>query len=274
MKQIKELRQIAKDITAQLGKSDEVLAIWFYGAAQRGRIWEESDVDLLIVTKNPPLASETRTQQKGVLIHLHWIGHKELEQKIKAEGDLLLHGRVGAGELLYDESGNLTSLSEQMCAFSPKHQLYQMMPHLNTLLEWARDLRKRMALHDERPRRAAARQWTVDQHAGAILLIEKGLYPHNEAAKQALDARIFVPNMADPNQIEEFVAPRVEKRLMPQLRVWAADGEFDEAALSQRYGFGKSAAILQFAARRGWLKAVQQSDRSGFPIEETVYRPA
>lgn len=274
MKQVKELRQYARDITEQLSKSDEVLAIWFYGAAQRGRIWEESDVDLLVVTKNKPRTDETRTQQEGVIVHLHWIGHKELEQKIKPEGDLLLHGRVGAGELLYDESGAFTSLSEEMRAFPAEHQLYQMMPHLNALLEWARDLRKRMALHDERPRRAAARQWTVDQHAGAVLLIEKGHYPHNEAATQALNARIFVPNMADPTQIEQFVAPRVEKRVMPQLRAWAADGEFDEAALSQRYGFGKSALLLQFAARQGWLKALQRTYRSGFPIEETVYRPA
>ena len=115
-------------------------------------------------------------------------------------------------------------------------------------------------------------------HAGAVLLIEKGHYPHNEAATQALNTRIFVPNMADPTQIEQFVAPRVEKRVMPQLRAWAADGEFDEAALSQRYGFGKSALLLQFAARQGaplgLVRAVQGSKRRGFPIEETVYRPA
>lgn len=274
MSDTKDLRQIANNMVKSLKKNDEVLAIWFYGAAHRGRTWEESDVDLLVLTESAPVAHESRADRGGIIVHLHWIGREEFERETKPSGDSILHGRVGDGELLYDRDEQFGPLMERLDHFADEYRVYHVIPHLNGLLYWARDLRKRMALHDERPRRAAARQWEVDNHSSAVLLIEKGHYPHNEPTTQAMDARIFVPNMADPGDIEGFVRPHFERLVLPQLREWGEEGDFDEGSLRQRYGVGESALLLEWAAREGLLKRVKTNERSGFSIQEFVYRVA
>lgn len=274
MSEAKDYRQVATNMVKALRKSDAVVAVWYYGAAQRGRPWDGSDVDLLVLTEDPPVAQETRAERSGFVVHLHWIGRGEFDSQIRPEGDRILHSRIGGGELLYDRDGRMGELTEEVHRFPTSYQFYQLIPHLEALANWARDLRKRMAMHDERPRRAAARQWEVDNHAAAILLIEKGHYPHNEATTQAMDARIFVPNMADPDEIEAFIEPHVRERLLPQLQQWAQEGDLDSALLHQRYHLGDTTRLLEFAAQRGWLRPVKTNERSGHSIQETMYRPA
>ncbi len=274
MSEDKELRLIASNMVKSLKKNEEVVAVWFYGAAQRGRSWDESDLDLLVLMEDPPAAPDTRAERNGVTVHLHWIGRETFEMQIKPAGDPILHSRIGGGELLYDRDNQFKELVKRMRSYSDEYRAYHMIPHLNALLHWARDLRKRMALHDERPRRAAARQWEVDNHSSAVLLIEKGLYPHNEPMTQATDARIFVPNLADPKDLETFVKPHFERWVLPQLRAWGAEGDFDEAMLQSKYGAGSSTYLLEYATGEGWIKRVKTSDRSNLPIQEFLYRLA
>lgn len=272
MTNIQVLQRLAKQMSQELSQSKEVLAVWFYGAAQRKRTWQRSDVDLLVLIERGLDATETRSLRDGVVVHLHWIGREAFERKIQADEDRILHGRVGMGELLFDRDGTWSAFTETMRELSPDHRFYQMVPHLENLLGWARDLHKRMALRDERPRRAAARQWQVDYHTASVLLLEKGWYPHNEATVQALNARIFVPNMAHPKEIEAFVAECIERYVLPQWQGWFQDETFDAGILTERYKVAPSALMLAFAAEQGWLEQVENEGRIVTHIKEMGYR--
>lgn len=267
-------RQAAESVVRSLRGSEEVLAIWHFGATQRGRGWEGSDVDLLVLLDGEPEVAESHSERAGQSVHLHWIGREALERALQPQGDPVIQGYLGHSGALFDR-GDWEARVAPLRAFPDDHRLFHLVSHLESLLFWARDLRKRMALRDERPRRAAARQWEVDQHSAAVLLIEKGLFPHNEATTQALDARIFVPNMADPAEIEAFVAPRVGEWLLPRLAAWHREGgDFDAASLHARYGLAPAPLLLDFAAARGSLRPVRSSGRGATPLQERLYRPA
>jgi hypothetical protein len=268
-----ELNQqlVARNVAKSLQKSADVLAVWHFGAGERGRVWSDSDVDLLVVTVVPPPAHSTHTVRNNSDIHFHWWAEAAFRDALEPSGDLLLHSIVATGKLLFDRDGAFQRASATLQPFPDTYRFYHLIPHVEALLVWARDLNKRMALGDERPRRAQHRLWEVDTHAANILLIEKGRFPHNEATTQALNERLFVPNLASPADIEAFVAPRIQTWVLPQLARWQVH-DFDAAELHNRYGVSDSTHLLDFAHRQGWLKSVRVTGRSGQPIHEQVYR--
>jgi len=272
MSQTTTLSQIADEVINILCKNPDVLAIWFYGAAQRRRTWQESDVDLLIVTEKQPAVAENRAIQHDMTIHLHWISRHQFEQQITEVGDRILHSRVVGGELRYDRHGEWSKISEKIRSFPDQYRLYHLIPHLEALLHWSRDLRKRMALRDERPRRASARQWVVDIHSASILLIEKGIYPHNEPTTQALNCRIFVPNMGSPKEIEEFVLKRIQKWVLPQLKRWVGTSYFNSASLQQEYGTSEMALLLALITRQELLHQVERQLSEELPLQQLFYQ--
>ena len=264
---------VAQNVAKALKRSEEVRAVWYFGATARGRMWNGSDVDLLVVTASPPPAHETHAVRNDMTVHLHWWDEADFWKSLERSGNLWLQQVVATGTLLFDRDGTFQQAIDTLQPFPNKYRLYHIVPHLEALLAWARDLEKRMALGDERPRRAQHRMWEVDTHAAAALLIEKGVYPHNEPTTHALNERLFVPNLASPDEIEAFVASRVETWLLPELVEWDVYN-FDSAELESERGLFATTHLLDFAARQGWLKKVRVSDRSGFPIQEVVYRLA
>jgi len=262
---------IARNVAKSVQKSADVLAVWHFGASERGRVWAESDVDLLVVTVAPPLAHTTHTVRNDSDVHFHWWAEGAFWDALEPSGDLLLHAMVATGKLLFDRTGAFQRAVTDLSAFPEPYRFYHLIPHLEALLGWARDLNKRMALGDERPRRAQHRLWEVDTHAANILLIEKGRFPHNEATTQALNERLFVPTLASPAELESFVAPRIQAWLLPQLARWQLH-DFDAATLHSRYKLSDTSHLLAFAHRQGWLKSVRVTGRSGQPIQEVVYR--
>ena len=272
MSQTTTLSQIADEVIHTLCQDPDVLAIWFYGAAQRRRTWQESDVDLLIVTETTPAVAENRAIQNDMTIHLHWISRHQFEQQITKTGDRILHSRVVGGELRYDRDGEWSQISEKIRSFPDDYRLYHLIPHLESLLYWSRDLRKRMALRDERPRRASARQWVVDIHSASVLLIEKGIYPHNEPTTQALNSRIFVPNMSSPKEIEEFVLKGIQKWLLPQLKHWVGTSYFNNALLQQEYGTSEMPLLLGLMAREELLHQVERQFSAELPLRQLFYQ--
>lgn len=274
MSQTNTLSQIADEVIKTLCKNPDVLAIWFYGAVQRRRTWPESDVDLLIVTETTPAVAENRAIQNDVIIHLHWMSRSQFKEQIGVAGDRILHSRVGGGELRYDRHGEWSQISEKIRSFPEVYRVYHLIPHLEALLHWSRDLRKRMTLRDERPRRASARQWVVDIHSASILLIEKGIYPHNEPTTQALNCRIFVPNMSSPKEIEQFVEGRIQKWLLPQLKEWVGTSYFNSASLQQQYGTSEIALLLALMARQEFLHQVERQLSDELPLQQLFYQSA
>ncbi len=272
MSQPNTLSQIANQVINVLCQNPDNSAIWFYGAAQRRRTWQESDIDLLIVTETRPAVAENRALQDNVIIHLHWMDRSQFEQQIGLAGDRILHSRVGGGELRYDRHGEWNQISEKIRSFPDAYRVYHLIPHLEALLHWSRDLRKRMTLRDERPRRASARQWVVDIHSASILLIEKGIYPHNEPTTQALNSRIFVPNMASPKEIEQFVLKRVQKWLLPQLKEWGETDYFNSASLQQKYGISEMVLLLALMARQELLHQVERQLSDNLPLQQLFYQ--
>ncbi len=262
---------IAQNVAKSLQKGADVLAIWHFGAGQRGNVWSGSDVDLLVVTAAPPRAHSTHAVRNDHLIHFHWWGEAAFWDALEPAGDAQLHAIVGAGELLFDRTGAFQNAVSDLQPFPDLYRFYHLIPHLEALLAWARDLNKRMALGDERPRRAQHRLWEVDTHAANILLIEKGRFPHNEATTQALNERLFVPNLASPAEIEAFVAPRIQRWVLTQLAQWQVR-DFDAAMLQHRYGVSESINLLDVAHRQGWFQSIRVTGRSGQPIHEQVYR--
>lgn len=262
---------VARNVAKALQKSADVLAVWHFGAGERGRIWAESDVDLLVVTASPPHAHTTHTLRNESDVHCHWWGEAAFWDALEPSGDLLLHAIVATGKLLYDRTGAFQDAANTLAPFPDLYRFYHLIPPLEALLSWARDLNKRMALGDERPRRAQHRLWEVDSQAAKSLLIEKGRFPHNEPTTQALNERLFVPNLASPAEIEAFVAPRLQTWILPQLAQWQLH-DFDAADLHHRFGISDSSHLLAFAHRQGWLKQVRTTGRSGAPLSELVYR--
>ncbi len=264
---------VAQNVTKALKKNDAVRAVWYFGATAWGRTWEGSDVDMLVVTTSLEPPYESHAPRNDTEVHFHWWGESGFWKALELSGDLRLQRVVATGTLLFDRSGDFQQAVTTLEPFPNRYRVYHLVPHLEALLAWARDLDKRMALGDERPRRAQHRMWEVDNHAAAVLLIEKGVFPHNDPTTQALNERLFVPNLASPAEIEAFVAPRTETWLLPQLIAWDVHN-FDSAELQGEYGLAATPYLLDFAQRQGWLKKVRVSDRSGFPIQETVYRLA
>lgn len=262
---------VARNITRSLKKSDEVLAVWYFGASERGRVWTDSDIDLLVVTSTPPPAHTTRAVRNDIDIHFHWWAEAAFRNALEPSGDALLHSVVGTGKLLFDRTGAFQRAAEELRPFPEQYRFYHLIPSLESLLVWARDLNKRMALGDERPRRAQHRLWEVDNKAANILLIEKGIFPHNEATTQALNERLFVPNLASPAEIEDFVAPRIEQWVLPQLAQWQLRN-FDSDHLQQQYGLHDSTHLLAFAHRLGHLRAVRVPGQGGVSIQTLVYQ--
>lgn len=268
-----DYRAIAQTLTRSLKKRPDVVGVVLFGAGQRGQTWENSDVDLLVVTDEAPPVAESYAERSGVTVHLHWQSSAALDAALTATGDARLHAMLGAGEVLFDRDGTLAAWAERLHPFPDEYRRQHLLPHLEAMAGWARDLRKRMARRDERPRRAAARQWEVDNHSASVLLIEKGQYPHNEPTTQALEHRIFVPNLADPDEIEGFVTPRAEQWLLPLLRDDAAE-PFDAASLHGDTGLPLLPLLLELGVKQGWLRSTKSSDRSTVGIQERMYRLA
>jgi predicted nucleotidyltransferase len=262
---------VARNVAKSLQKSNEVLAVWHFGASERGRVWADSDVDLLVVTTTPTPAHSTHAVRNDIDIHFHWWAEAAFWDALEPQGDLWLHAAVATGKLLFDRTGVFQRAAGELRTFPERYCFYHLIPPMEALLAWARDLNKRMALGDERPRRAQHRLWEVDNKAANILLIEKGVFPHNEATTQALNERLFVPNLASPEEIEAFIAPRMEQWVLPQLAQWQTH-DFDSASLQHQYGISDSTHLLAFAHRMGKLKTVRVAGRGGVPIQEQVYR--
>jgi predicted nucleotidyltransferase len=262
---------VAQNVAKSLKKNSDVLAVWHFGASERGRTWRDSDIDLLVVTGHPPRAHATYAVRQEMHIHFHWWAEGAFWDAMEPQGDLILHTAVATGKLLLDHEGQFKKAVDTLRPFPPDYRFYHMIPHLEALLHWARDLHKRMALGDERPRRAQHRAWEVDTHAANILLIETGRFPHNEATTQALNERLFVPTLSHPDDIEAFVAPRVEQWLMTRLRTWEMH-DFDAASLHHDHYVSDCPQVLEFAQRQGWLKTVRVTGQVG--VQEMLYRLA
>lgn len=259
MTDIERYRTLAHQYAETLATNPDVQAIWLFGSVQTGRIWAGSDIDLLVVNYE---GGQSYALVEGVTFHLHcYAAHSFKKEISRAQGDPRLHGIVGSGELLYDGDGTHSAIAAELQAFPAKFRFYHLLPHLEAMGRWAQDLRKRMALGDERPRRAQHRQWELDNHAASILLIEKGIYPQAEPTTQALNARLFVPNLADPDEIEQFVLPRLENWLLPQLQRWAArDKFFDVPSLKGQHGIDAIPQLLTLAQRQGMVRQLKRDD--------------
>lgn len=263
-----ERRQQALDSAVEsLAREERVRGIWLFGSTREQRLWSASDVDLLVVAEGVRPA-ERWQEWEGILFHLHWYPPEALTPD---RGIAAAQRAAGGGTLLYHDAPRWKQRDDALTAFDEPLRRTHLLPHLEALARWARDLRQRMAIGDERPRRAAARQWEVDNHAASILLIEAGHHPGGEPTRQALNARLFVPTMLDPDEIEQFVRARLGQWLPPLWQGW--EGAFDAADLAVEHGMEPFPRLLEQAVAAGLLTVVQEDTSADHPLGRRLYQP-
>lgn len=114
--------EAAVESFVERAKADrQVLAAILFGSLSYDVIWEKSDIDLVLVTAEPPAAG-VRFSQAGVAlvehdVNLHAIVLGRSEFRKQVEGSLrggFMHSMLSRGKVLFSRDESLTALVEQI----------------------------------------------------------------------------------------------------------------------------------------------------------------
>lgn len=73
MPNIKEFQEAYSVVEEKLKKNKNVIAVVVYGSIIYGDIWEESDIDFLVITKEKVKSQSIYSKILGVSIHINYV---------------------------------------------------------------------------------------------------------------------------------------------------------------------------------------------------------
>ena len=136
----------------QLQKDQNIIAAFVYGSMVRGDVWSESDIDMLIVTKDDSLPFQQHWLKDGdIIIQVDVHSRKNFRDWMER----LLHGSIlhhlmATGNLLFSNDATITEYHTDAQNFGERDRHLGMMVYANSAIGILQKVRKNI-VHNEDP---------------------------------------------------------------------------------------------------------------------------
>jgi hypothetical protein len=128
----------------QLQKDPNILAAFVYGSMVQGEVWEESDIDMLLITKDDTLPYQQHWIKDGdVNIQLDVHSRRNFRDwtDVPLQGSVL-HHIIATGQLLFSNDPTITEYHTDSSSFGSRDKLLGMMVYANSSLGFLSKIRK------------------------------------------------------------------------------------------------------------------------------------
>lgn len=110
-KTILQYQKAFKSIVERLKSNDYVLAVMVFGSIVTGDLWDESDIDMFVITKNTVLEIKNiYTEEKSVPVHIKMMGKlKFLQSNVEDLRGGFIHRIFASSKLVFSKDLEITS---------------------------------------------------------------------------------------------------------------------------------------------------------------------
>lgn len=145
-KKITEITEKAVKEIVTLAAPDAVIQ---FGSSVNGDSWQESDVDLFVISRKAKAQTGFFMEREGIVFHGNVISPKAMREKLKNPAKLTFHSLFAGCKVIYDRTDWIRSEKLRLVKYPIENRLYQIMEKLEAALYQIYNLRKAYALYGE-----------------------------------------------------------------------------------------------------------------------------
>ncbi len=141
---VSEYNNALGSIVEQLQKDVNIIAAFVYGSLVRGDVWSESDIDMLIVTKDESLPYQQHWLKDGdILIQMDVHSRRNFRgwMDVPLHGSVL-HHIIATGRLLFSTDDTITEYYENSSRIGDRDKFLGMMIYANNAVGYLSKVRK------------------------------------------------------------------------------------------------------------------------------------
>ena len=140
---LQKYRVVADDVIGQFRRHPKVIGVAVCGSLVSGRVWEGSDLDVLVVMRDPSADWQAMTLYHGdVPVHLQVLSERFLTERSEGFRGGLLSQVFSHAEIRYDPEGGLARVRGELTRYPPHVQVHHAVRHVTELLAHANLARK------------------------------------------------------------------------------------------------------------------------------------
>jgi len=170
----------------QLQKDPNILAAFVYGSMVQGDVWEESDIDMLLVTKDESLPYQQHWVKDGdvnIQLDVHSRRNFRDWMDVNLQGSVL-HHIIATGKLLFSNDPTITEYHIDSSSFGSRDKNLGMMIYANNSLGYLNKIRKSI-IHKKSPLLAFRWIHGMMVQLAHLEVLSKGDVPDREVILQA-----------------------------------------------------------------------------------------